>query len=157
MKMKIRIMNEPKVSMSLIETYLSQRDLSVKRDGNVLHVGPYFEIMHSHDKRLYSRLNFVGVNPFIFMSGIDLSFREFDAAETQLEIDVNSFRSTLFLGIILLVSVIGSFLLPSFGYRILFVISSGALGYLFIFQLCLKRLIKTELSKVASQKKDSVE
>lgn len=46
--------------------------------------------------RLYSRSNWVGVNPFVYISGIDVTFKPVDHESTSVTVRVNRLRAFLF-------------------------------------------------------------
>jgi hypothetical protein len=112
----------------------------------------------SFDKRFRTRRNWVGINPFIFISGINFFLKESNPEQTEIDITINRRRGIaaflLFIG--LLWSLTISALLDGPAPPAILIILPSAdvilpiLGYLFIFKLCIKRLIKSEIIKAVS-------
>ncbi len=45
------------------------------------------------DKKMYTRKNWVGINPFIYISSIEMFFRESTTKETQIDISIDQYRT----------------------------------------------------------------
>jgi hypothetical protein len=105
----------------------------------------------SIDKRMFTRKNWVGLNPFIYISSIEIFFRELNIKETQIDVRIDQCRAIVMylssLGLMLLVALA----IPVLWVGIAFFVSIAILTHLFIFSFCIKRLIKSEILKEISE------
>jgi len=99
------------------------------------------------DQRMYTRKNWVGINPFIFITGVEIFLTELDTKETQIDIGVDQNRAILiylcFLCLVLLVALAIPILWVGISFFFLIAIVTG----FFIFNVCIKGLIKSEIVK----------
>jgi hypothetical protein len=104
------------------------------------------------DRRMYTRKNWVGINPFIFISGIEMFFTESNTKETQVDVTIDEYRTIVmylcYLCLILLVAVA----LPVLWVGISFFFFMAVFARLFVFDLCIKRLIKSEIQNAIKGK-----
>jgi hypothetical protein len=99
----------------------------------------------SLDKRMFSRKNWVGINPFIYISSIEMFFAELNTKETQIHVNVGQQRAiALYLCCLCLILFV-ALAIPILWVGIAFFFSIAILTRLFIFNLCIKKLIKSEV------------
>jgi hypothetical protein len=100
----------------------------------------------SIDRRMFSRRNWVGINPFIYISSIEVFFTELNTKETQIDVSINQRRAiVLYLGFLCLTLFV-ALAIPVLWVRISFFFSMSVFTRLFVFDLCIKRLIRSELA-----------
>ena len=109
--------------------------------------------LFSFDKRLYTRRNWVGINPFIFVSGVDFLIKEPCSKQTQINITICQGRAilmyvffVLFFLCIMVAAIFENRLYPNIlTFLIIFAVTVPILVHLFIFEYCIKKLIKSEI------------
>lgn len=99
----------------------------------------------SLDKRMFSRKNWVGINPFIYISSIEMFFTESTTKETQIDISVDQYRTIVLYSFSLITMLYVAIALPNLWLGISFFFSMAFLTRLFIFNLCVKKLIRGEI------------
>jgi hypothetical protein len=97
------------------------------------------------DKRMYTRKNWVGINPFIFISGIEIFLTESNIRETQIDIIVDQNRAILIYLFILCITLLVALAIPILWIGISLFLFIGIITHLFVFNVCVKRLIKSEI------------
>src|SRR6202034_693068 len=85
----------------------------------------------SVDSKLYSKLynlgNWTGLNPFTFVSGVEVRFEQVDSGLTKVTVRVNRLRAFLWTGFWIACSALAAFAMPQPGGAILVVgVASGA-------------------------------
>ena len=136
-----------------ISDLLDSEHVSYKAEANIIGSTEIPLPFWSWDKRLYTRKNWIGFNPFIFISSIDFILKEISQKETHIEVIINQKRAMflfrffcfLFLGIMVAVLLSANDL---FEILVPFLIFSAMLfiAWLFIFRHSIN-LIKTEIIK----------
>ena len=71
--------------------------------------------------KLYSHSNWVGLNPFAFVSGVDLRFKEDENGVTRVTVRVNRLRGFLWVGFWAACSSLAALAMPEPGGAILFI------------------------------------
>lgn len=71
--------------------------------------------------KLYSRSNWVGLNPFVFVSGVDLHFKENESGFTRVTVRVNRLRALLWVVFWITCSSLAAQAMPEPGGAILFI------------------------------------
>lgn len=97
------------------------------------------------DMRLYSRKNWVGVNPFVFVSGIEIAFVKTGRDSTRLDVSID-LRRTLVLYccmVVILLLVAASF--PAWWVGFLFLVLASGILHQVLFRFLAKHLIGIEI------------
>lgn len=97
------------------------------------------------DPRKYSRKNWLGINPFTYISQIKVSISEIKDNNVILNISINQTRAVVLLLIALSLFAGVAFQLPEAWIGILFFSFFASLSTSYIFWLCIHRLIKREI------------
>jgi hypothetical protein len=100
------------------------------------------------DKRLYSRDNFVGVNPFIFIDRLTVEVKPETGSKTQLYITASQGRAYIPLVFIISLAVSIS-MIDTFARWILLIIA--ILYYLFAFRIVVGSLLLREIQRALQQ------
>ena len=100
------------------------------------------------DKRLYTRKNWVGINPFIYISGLEILFTELSATETRIEINIDQRRAIFFYCMFLCLVFLVALALPTIWASISCFLFIAISSYLLVFLLCIKKLLRYEILKV---------
>jgi hypothetical protein len=99
------------------------------------------------DRRLYSKKNWIGINPFIFISKIELLVKPLDFQEgVQMKININKRRGIILYFIIIALIGFVSCNLPALWAAIILFSFVAVSSYLFIFYICIKKLIISEIA-----------
>jgi hypothetical protein len=105
------------------------------------------------DKRLYTKRNWIGINPFIFASGVNFLIKESHFQQTQIDITIYQRRAifmyVLFIFLlfcVLIAAAFDNYIYPNILTLLLVIaVIIPILVHLFIFELCIKRLLKSEI------------
>jgi hypothetical protein len=107
----------------------------------------------SFDKRLYTKRNWVGINPFIFVSEINFFIKESHFQQTQIDITICQRRAIVMylsfiflLFFVLIEAALDNHIYPNILTLLLIIaVIMPILVHLFIFEFCIKGLIKSEI------------
>ncbi len=99
----------------------------------------------SIDKRMFTRKNWVGLNPFIYTSSIEMFFTELSARERQIDVSVDQHRAIVMYLCSLCLILFVAFAIPVLWVGISFFFFLAVFTRLFVFDLCIKKLIKPEI------------
>jgi len=99
----------------------------------------------SFDLRQYTRRNWVGINPFIFISEIMVILSKMDENNISIKLTIDQTRAVFIYAIILFLLSFVAINLPKGWIGILFFGSLACICYGFIFLLCINRFIKKEI------------
>ena len=97
------------------------------------------------DKRMYTRKNWVGLNPFIFISTIEIFFKELNTKETGVDICIDQQRAIIIYLCLLCLILLVALAIPILWGGISFFFFIAIVTRLFIFNLCIRKLIKSEI------------
>lgn len=95
--------------------------------------------------KLYTHSNWVGLNPFAFVSGVDLRFKEDADGLTKVTVRVNRFRGLLWVAFWITCASLAASVMPEPGGAILF-IGIACAGWLAIVSFLGGYLIKKEIA-----------
>ena len=98
----------------------------------------------SIDKRLYSKNNWIGINPFVVLSSIVFTIQE--TTEIKIHVTINKTRSYVIYSLIVFLVGFVSAAIPNFYFGICFFIFFSIVSWLILFQLYIY-LITKEISK----------
>jgi hypothetical protein len=105
------------------------------------------------DKRMHTRKNCVGINPFIFISGIEIFLKEINTRKTQIDISVDQDRAILIYLFILCITLLVALTIPILWIGISLFLFIGIFTRFFVFNICIKRLIKSEILNKIGKKR----
>ncbi len=95
--------------------------------------------------KLYSHRNWVGLNPFVFVSGVDLRFKQDENGLTRVTVRVNRLRGLLWVAFWITCGFLAARAMPEPGGAILF-IGIACAAWLGIVSFLGGYLIKKEIS-----------
>ena len=99
----------------------------------------------SFDRRFYSKKNCIGINPFIFISSIEINLKKPSTEKVILDINIGQSRAFIIYLIVLLLTSMVAINLPNFWSGISLFFLVAIFVFIFIFKVCLKKLIKYEI------------
>ncbi|HXX36088.1 MAG TPA: hypothetical protein VEM15_16580 [Thermodesulfobacteriota bacterium] len=143
-------------AMIRISNFLTSEHVDFQADLNSVKAEGIPIPLFSFDKRLYTKRNWVGINPFIFVSGVNFLIKESHSKQIQIDVNIRQGRAifmyvffVLFFLCIMAAAVLDSYLYPNILILLLIIaVTLPILVHLFIFELCIKRLIKSEIKGV---------
>lgn len=130
-----------------ISSLLSKRSIKYRIEGYAIVSTSVPVILISYDKRQYSRDNWVGINPFIFVDTLKINVRPHEDDESRIDIVVIHIRPYVPLLIIVAIAIsvegTGNDLFVK-----LFFLTIAVLFYLFAFKGAIGRLLPSEIRRV---------
>ena len=112
---------------------LGEEGVKFQQDGQSLKSTSTPIVFVNVDRRLYSRNNWVGLNPFVFVSGIDVNVSAADSdGSTVIDVVINQRRTLAICGLIVGLVLVVARALPANGLMF-FVVASLLLVLLFRF------------------------
>ena len=140
---------EPQTVIELVSSLLSKRSVkhSINNNQIVSTNIPIWFFMLRYSRRLYSRDNFVGVNPFIYIDNIKINVETELEKKTKLDITVTQIRSYMpFVFIMSMAFAIWTARVETFAGWFFVIIA--VLYYLFTFHLVIGKLLPGEIKRV---------
>lgn len=102
------------------------------------------------DKRLYTRKNWFGINPFIFITRIQVACRKNAEGKTEVDVLINQNRAVFIYGLAMALVLIVSCALPDVVWGGLFFVSAAAVLFL-CFSFLAGPLIRIEIQSELSE------
>ena len=94
---------------------------------------------------LHTKKNWVGMNPFVYISSMEITLIQINNVETQIRVNIDQQRAILlyllYLCLVLMVVIAAQILLAG----VLLFLLMAIISYVFLFSLMIKRLIKSEM------------
>jgi hypothetical protein len=131
---------------------LASEHISSEVDGSTIRSKEIPLPFLSFDRSLHTRKNWTGVNPFIVITKISFFLKELNLGQTQVDVTIDQKRAIIlyvfYISLVFLV-LIKAALSSDFPLKILILLAIiiPILVRLFIFDLCIKKLIKSEIVK----------
>jgi len=140
-------------AIAQISNLLASEHISFQTDLNSIRSKEIPLPFSSFNKRLYTRKNWVGINPFIFISEINIIIKEFNLQQTQIDVTICQKRAIIMyvffislLFYVLITAALSKNIPPTILILVLILlVIILILMRFFIFDLCIKRLIKSEI------------
>ena len=147
-KVRIRIVSKLNVQDTLkqIKKLFKEESIQFNIDKYTIKSSKIPLPLLSFDYRQYSRKNWIGVNPFIFISSILIKIEELDNNKIIANVIIDPTRAILAYIFILLLVCIVSMSLPLSWIGIIFFLVFSIFSGFFIFYVCIKKLIFVEIS-----------
>ncbi len=138
---------DPQTTVELISKLLAKRSIKHSIVNNHISSTHIPFIILGFDWRRYSRDNFIGYNPFVFIDKIKINVESDSEKKTKLDITVIQVRS--YVPIIIMILIILKVRTVEFGTfaAIIFAIIA-VLYYLFAFHLVIGHLLTSEIKRV---------
>ena len=101
MKHKTYILRSPlsaETTIGRVAELLTKAGVQHKKEGWSICSTSVPIVLLGFQRNLYSRRNWVGLNPFAFISGVDVRCRSDKSGSTEIIVEVNKFRTFLWVG-----------------------------------------------------------
>lgn len=102
----------------------------------------------SFDFRIYSRKNWIGINPFVFVSGIEINVDADNDQKSKLRIEINRNRAILVYLFVIVLFLMATANLPNPSWAMIFFCGLSIISGLIIFGLFTNRFIRKEINRV---------
>lgn len=99
----------------------------------------------SVDPRMYTRRNWVGINPFVFISGINVTLNGGSSKGTVIDVNINQTRGVIIYLLILLCLASIMFAIPNLLTGIAILVFGLFISYLIIFPFFIGSVLKNEI------------
>lgn len=132
-------------SIERIENLFVEESIKYKSDLNSIYSTNVPLPLFGFDLRQYSRRNWIGINPFIFISRIKVLLNKTNDDSVLINITIRQNRALIIYSFILLLLLIVAVNLPQAWIGFLFFVFFALLFFGFIFLLCINRFIKKEI------------
>lgn len=97
------------------------------------------------DRRLYTKGNWVGINPFVFISGVEVKCSETTQGGTEIDIVVDQRRTSLIYFLALINVFVVASVLPNHELGILLFVVAGAALFFLLFKLIGYQLVTHQI------------
>lgn len=104
------------------------------------------------DPRMYTKRNWVGMNPFIFISGINVTLNGDSPKGTVIDVNINQTRAVIIYLLILLCLASMMFAIPNLWVGIAILVFGLFISYLIIFPFFIGRILKNEIKTGVANK-----
>ncbi len=130
-----------------LQALLRSEHINFHVDGNNIITTDIPLPIFSFDKRLYSRNNWLGINPFVVVSRIDFAIQ--GTANIQIDITIDRLRSFVIYLLIISLACLIVTSIPNLYFGICFFLFFIIISWLILFKLCIY-LIVNEINKSLS-------
>jgi len=138
----------PQALINIVSRLLTKRSVKHTVQGNCIRSTDIPIPFVNWDRRLYSRDNFVGVNPFIFIGRLTVEVKPEIGSKTYLHITANQGRA--YIPLILMLSG-ALWILTTDSFAGLMFLIIAILYYLFAFQVVVRSLMLREIKRALQQ------
>lgn len=97
------------------------------------------------DPRMYTKRNWVGINPFVFISGINVTLNGESPKGTVIDVNINQTRGVIIYLMILLCLASMMFAIPNLWTGIAILVFGLFISYLIIFPFLIGSILKNEI------------
>lgn len=146
-KIKYTIKSDRSINSVLrrIEDLFNYESLKFLSDSNSIRSVKIPMPIVSFDRRFYSKKNYIGINPFIFISSIEINFKKPSTEKVIVDINIDQSRAFIIYLIVLLLTGMVAINLPNYWSGISLFSLVAIFTFIFIFKVCVKKLIKYEI------------
>ncbi len=144
-KIKYTIQSDHSIKSALrgIEDLFNYESIKFLSDSNSIRSVQIPMPIVSFDRRFYSKKNWIGINPFIYISSIEINFKKPSTGKVIVDITIGQKRTFIIYLIVLLLTGMVAINLPNYWAGIS--LFSLVAIFTFIFKVCVKKLIKYEI------------
>jgi hypothetical protein len=140
---------QPQNVIKIVSQLLRKRSVEHTVGGNCITSTDIPIILLNWDKRMFSRDNFIGINPFIFIDRLTVEVKPESESKTRLHITAN--RGRAYIPLIFIIPPALWVLMVENSFAGLMMLIFAVLYYLFTFQVVVGRLLLREIERALRQ------